>query len=211
VPRKREATVSIGLVSDDLIDWNYLRDWTKSRADNKHLYGVTAIADLFWSLCSDVHLSIDVRKPLDWNAIRTELETKLGDSRIRKLTFSGHGGPGSLHGLVNLDDLQNENSEQYRFFRWLKQKSTWRSTIRLYLCEVAQGDRGKEFLALFGKLTGCRVHAWDDWYAIYPFGREYAGSPSGEWAFVRDTNRRWQGSLLQRLHSPQPRKRPPTD
>jgi hypothetical protein len=172
-------TVSIGLVSEEL---------------------VTAVADLYWSFRTDVHLLIDVRKPLDWNRIRAKLARKLGDARFDKLIFSGHGVPASLDRFIQLEDLQREDTEQVRFLRFLKERALPGASIRLCHCEVAQGERGKEFLALFGKWSGCRVHAWDDWYAIYPFGREFVGAPSGEWEFVRDTNRRWQGSWLQFFH-----------
>ena len=44
---------------------------------------------------------------------------------------------------------------------------------------------------------GTDVKAWDDWYAIYPHGKEWTAHPDGTYKETGDTCRKYNGSYIE--------------
>lgn len=46
-------------------------------------------------------------------------------------------------------------------------------------CNVAGSEEGRNLIQKEADITGAEVHAWDDWYAIKPWGNEWVATPGG--------------------------------
>jgi hypothetical protein len=120
------------------------------------------------------------------------LDSPPADFKFDKMVISGHGASGSV-GPVTLAQLQDPNSDAYKFFAALKKKMAPNGVIELRTCCSAQGADGRNFLKEMSHLSGAKVIGYDDWYAINPHGFEYTATPNG---MVRRTDkfRNYQGS-----------------
>ncbi len=118
-------------------------------------------------------LVLDPEDP-DWDAAK-EWVSSLPDNSVDRLITSGHGGAGEI-GPIDSDDLKP--GKGYReFLEALKPKLKDGAEIIHRHCCVASSQEGKDLIQEEADITGAEVHAWDDWYAVKPWGHEWVARP----------------------------------
>ena len=121
------------------------------------------------------------------------------DARFDQITLSGHGGPGRYgNSLITLDDLKDPKSRGYRLAKSLRDVLSKDAVIEIRACSVANGKTGREFIKLFAEITGARVVAYTDQYAVTPHGEEWTAYPDGRVEQTGDHGP-FKGSLPDRI------------
>lgn len=125
-----------------------------------------------------------------------------------RVIIAGHGTPADLaHVAITPELLENSQSGAYRFLRTLGEVLNHsQAEIEFRCCCVAAGQPGKDFIVSIAEITGATVRAYDDWYAITPFGREWiAENPRTTGSSIPRPGKQYppfKGSLLQRIWVP---------
>ena len=153
---------------------------------------MTTIAGKWNALGSDESFTLDPNNP-DWQGANNWLDGIDNDS-IDNLIISGHGHSGGA-GPFNDTDLKNPNSDLSKFVDKLKDKMKDDGRIEFRACDVAAGQRGKDFICKMAKDADCDVCAYDDWYAVTPHGGEFTAHPNGS-IDQTGTHKPWDESIL---------------
>ncbi len=82
-----------------------------------------------------------------------QITTLLADTGAKRLAIVAHGEAGSIKIGVNSIDLAQLQSRTPLLQEWCLDE------ILLYVCEVAKGDRGQQFISQLGTVTGAKIAA----------------------------------------------------
>ena len=159
---------------------------------------VTGIASIYTSLVSDCHVRLDRSNP-DWSGALSKIRSCLGNCCIGDLVFTGHGSSGNA-GPITAESLGLRN-DQTKFLDSLQplicKGKAKPVTCTLRMCEVGAGKRGRKFVCALSRKLGTEVVAWDDTYAVVPFGNEVRGGPNG--GCVTPRCMKWNGTFREPL------------
>jgi hypothetical protein len=116
---------------------------------------------------------------------------------IDAIELAGHGYPGGWCVGLDVSDAQ-QSPDSAEFLRWSRLadlKGCWSSDndgLTMRLCETAQGERGRLFLAGLARTVGAKVCGWTGCYEIRATGYEYTATPDGLVSRSGNTGRHWQ-------------------
>jgi hypothetical protein len=159
---------------------------------------VTRVAYLWNTVLGGYHVNLrcaNVGEMVD--AIRAAVDRHGPGAAVHSIDVAGHGYPGGWFvGLDGSDVTEPAGSERRaRWDRLAELRTLWApdcASMTLLMCETAQGEAGKQFLAALAEQIGAPVRGWTGCYEILPTGREVTALPDGRVAPSGDTGRRLQ-------------------
>jgi hypothetical protein len=129
--------------------------------------------------------------------IHDSIKQRCDNVTIDAMELAGHGYPGGWRVGLDLSDPQQAPSSP-EFMRWSRLaelKTLWSTDndgLTLRMCDTAQGERGRLFLAALAKTIGASVRGWTGCYEIRATGHEYTATPDGLVTRSGNTGRHWQ-------------------
>jgi hypothetical protein len=127
--------------------------------------------------------------------------------QVDAIDFAGHGYAGGWEVGLDLTDAQQPpgSPQHARWSSLVDLKPLWSNNnegLTLRMCETAQGQRGRSFLAALAQTIGSKVRGWTGCYEIRPTGFEYTAAPDGRVWRTGNTGRHWQLVYRQQALSP---------
>lgn len=157
----------------------------------------TGLASVYTSILGDIdcHVSLDPQNP-NWSKVISDLKNCIGNCCIRNIVMTGHGMEGGI-GPINVGAIGTDSNIK-KFLDDIKgmvcKTGSPRPTCTLKSCCTGSGTRGRQFVCKFANRTGTVVHAWDDIYAVNPFGNEVIADPFTGELTVTGNRPKWSGT-----------------
>ena len=147
----------------------------------------------WWNyLTPGVALEVNANKKVDWKSLLQQLKDKLGPNDcISDVSLAGHGG---FNSAIDATTLADDKSDMHAFFAYLGSRTcSGNGCISLRACCMARDH--KELMLNMASVSKTKVRAWDDWYRVVPYGKEFTAYPDKPTIEqTGDTGRTYEGT-----------------